>query len=59
MASIVLEALGYYKIADKLLGMTTDGASNNSTLAESLEEKLGELGISWDHKVTFLKNPIK
>ena len=58
MASIVLDALGYYEIADKLLCMTTDGAANNSTLAECLEEKLAELGISWDHEVTFPKNPI-
>lgn len=51
MASIILEALGYYDLAPKLFCMTTDGASNNRTMAETLEEKLAELGIPWDHKV--------
>jgi len=57
MASIVLEALGSYDIAPKLFCMTTDGASNNRTMAESLEEKLAQLGILWDHKVNSLHEP--
>jgi len=57
MASIVLEVLGYYEVADKLLEMTTDGAANNTTLARSLEEKLAELGIPWDHEVNFPEEP--
>src|SRR5579859_6109380 len=51
MANIVLEVLGNYGIADKLFCITTDNAGNNGTLCRSLEEKLGELGIPWDHKV--------
>jgi len=52
MANILLEVLGNYGIADKLFCITTDNAGNNGTLCKSLEEKLGELGIPWDHKVT-------
>ena len=52
MASIVLEVLGNYKIANKLFGMTADNAGNNGTLSPSLEEKLAAIGYDWDHKVT-------
>jgi len=37
--------------------MTTDGASNNGTMAESLEEKLYQLGIQWDHEVNSPQKP--
>jgi len=53
MASIVLEILGNYGIADKLFCITTDNAGNNGTLCKSLEAKLAELGIPWDHEVKF------
>ena len=51
MSNIVLEVLSYYNIADKLFCITTDNAGNNGTLCESLEKKLQELGILWDHQV--------
>ena len=51
MSNIVLEVLGHYDIADKLFCITTDNAGNNGTLCESLEKKLEELGILWDHQV--------
>jgi hypothetical protein len=53
MASIVLEILGNYGIADKLFCITTDNAGNNGTLCKSLEAKLAALGIPWDHTVKF------
>ena len=50
MSNIVLEVLGHYDIADKLLCITTDNAGNNGILCESLKKKLEELGILWDHQ---------
>lgn len=59
MASIVLEVLGKYGIADKLFCITTDNAGNNGTLCKSLEGKLAELGIPWDHEVNCVSvNPL-
>jgi len=51
MAGMLLEILGNYNITDKLFCITTDNAGNNGTLCESLEKRLEELGILWDHKV--------
>jgi len=51
MASIVLEVLGYYELAEKLFGITCDNAGNNGTLCKALEAKLAELGIHWDAEV--------
>ena len=45
MASLVLEVLGHYEIAEKLFDITCDNAGNNSTRCKALEAKLAELGI--------------
>ena len=37
-----------YKIVGKLFCITTDGASNNDTLASSLQRCLAEIDIIWD-----------
>src|SRR5579859_2326763 len=54
MASIVLEVLSHYEIAEKLFGITCDNAGNNGTLCKALEAKLAELGIDWDAEVILL-----
>jgi hypothetical protein len=44
----VVAVLKDYKLLEKLFCITTDGASNNDTMASSIQRRLGELGIIWD-----------
>ena len=48
MASIIVEVLKRYGIEAQLLGFTSDGASNNGTLAKALRSELGQLSINWE-----------
>lgn len=48
MSLIVEAVLNRYKITDKLLGFTSDSASNNTTLTRALREGLSTLSIGWD-----------
>ena len=50
MASEVLQVLLNTKTQRRLLAITADNASNNTTLAYNLEAKLEELHIYWDSK---------
>lgn len=47
MANEVLGVLRSTRTTDRLLGVTCDNASNNSTLSRSLESRLGEQGHTW------------
>jgi hypothetical protein len=40
MSSVLLETLMEYKIQDRVFGLTTDNASNNKTLVDSLQQVL-------------------
>ena len=48
MASIIVEVLKRYGIEAQLLGFTSDGASNNGTLAKALRSELDQLSINWE-----------
>lgn len=47
MADQVLKLLSKSELQKKLLSITCDNASNNSTLTQSLQQGLQQLGISW------------
>lgn len=47
MADEVLKLLSKSELQKKLLSITCDNASNNSTLTQSLQQGLQQLGISW------------
>jgi hypothetical protein len=40
MSSVLLETLMKHKIQDQVFGLTTDNASNNKTLVDSLQQVL-------------------
>jgi hypothetical protein len=48
MAEHVVAILQDYKIEDKLFCITTDGASNNDTMATCLQRRLLEIDVDWD-----------
>ena len=48
LAMIIEEVLNRYQIADRLLGFTSDNASNNTTLSKALTSALECLSIHWD-----------
>jgi hypothetical protein len=53
LAQVVERVLLHFGIADRLFAITTDNASNNSTLRESLEQALmGRHNISWNAEAT-------
>jgi hypothetical protein len=41
LADFIINVLDRYEIADRLLAVTTDNASNNDTLVKTLEDRLG------------------
>ena len=47
MAGIINKVLAEYGIQDRILGFTTDSASNNKTLTQALNNTLGSLSIEW------------
>ena len=47
MTGIINKVLTEYRIQDRILGFTTDSASNNKTLTEDLNNALGSLSIEW------------
>ena len=47
MAGIINKVLAEYGIQDRILGFTTDGASNNKILTQALNNPLGSLSIEW------------
>lgn len=53
MAAVVRAVLQRFGLegvsSNRLMGMTTDNASNNRTLSQELNEGLAHLGIDWDH----------
>jgi len=48
MARVIGEILKRYGIESQLLGFTTDSASNNTTLAQALDNALSQLAIDWN-----------
>jgi len=48
MATEVLQLLSRTGQKNRLLAITSDNASNNNTLTQSLEQRLGTEGIKWD-----------
>jgi hypothetical protein len=48
LATIIEEVLNRYQIAHRLLGFTSDNASNNTTLSNALTSALECLSIQWD-----------
>jgi hypothetical protein len=56
MARYVYETLESYGLKEKLFCVTSDNASNNDTMVESLEERLREYdGIVWDSKALHIR----
>jgi len=47
MAGIIYDVLARYGIQDRILGFTTDSASNNQTLTEALNNSWGLLSVEW------------
>jgi len=47
MARIINDVLARYGIQDRILGFTTDSASNNRTLTEALNNAWSLLSVEW------------
>jgi len=47
MAGIINHVLGRYGIPDRILGFTTDSASNNRTVTEALTNAWSLLSLEW------------
>jgi len=47
MAGIINDVLARYRIQDRILGFTTDSASNNRTLTEALNNAWSLLSVEW------------
>ena len=48
LADLVGDVLKRYRIESRLLGFTSDSASNNGTLAMALSDALDQLSIDWN-----------
>ena len=51
LATIVFDVLDEYDLCDKLFCITSDNASNNSTMVEQLQNHLEQRDIDWDPEV--------
>jgi hypothetical protein len=55
MAKHVVDTLEFYGIVEKLFCVTTDNATNNSTMTLHLEGLLEEKGVVWDRRTRHIR----
>ena len=55
LSTVLLELLNKYQIKDRVLTVTTDNASNNSTLMDSLQESLQSIELP--HQIPVVRIP--
>jgi hypothetical protein len=55
MATIIFKLLKEYEIAEKFFCITTDNASNNTTMVQYLSKLLSAEGITWSHQANHIR----